>query len=121
MRKAMWLFLAILFVAMVPMSAIAEAERGDVTGDGVIDGKDALKILRMVEGLLAPTDTDLVLGDVFPLPGTDGRLFGDGQLTREDADRVLRMSVGLVGRGAITGKFGPPEITDMAPSCGPVA
>ncbi len=79
--------------------------RGDITGDGVVDGRDALRIMRVVEGYETATPDELARGDVYPLPGTGGRLVGDGQLTRHDAEKLLRSSVGLVSLGEITGDY----------------
>ena len=67
-----------------------QALQGDVTGDGVVDAKDALRVYQIVEGVVEATEDDLLLGDVFPLRGGGERPFGDDQLTREDAVRILR-------------------------------
>lgn len=95
--------------------------RGDVTADGVVDGRDALKVMRFVEGLDSPTAQDIVLGDVYPVPGTEGRIVGDGRLTREDANEILRSAVGLIPAGQVTGDFAssPPQISDFTPAYGP--
>jgi len=68
---------------------------GDITGDGAVDGRDAFKVQRIVEGLDAATPDEIARGDVHPLAGTGGRLMGDGQLTRADAEKILRGEVGL--------------------------
>ena len=75
------------------LSSVAYAQDvGDVTGDGRVDGKDALKVARILEGLVEPTGEDLRLGDVYPVPGVERRI-GDGRLTDEDVVRILRYSV----------------------------
>ncbi|MFH1744130.1 MAG: IPT/TIG domain-containing protein, partial [bacterium] len=96
--------------------------QGDVTGDGVIDGRDALKIMRGVEGLEALSGDETVFGDVHPFPGTEGRRTGDNAVTRDDAYRILRSAVGLVPEGELTGDFGnsTPVIDEVDPLNGPV-
>jgi hypothetical protein len=94
--------------AMSPVAAMPiqeEPVRGDITGDGVVDGRDALKIMRVVEGFETATPEEVGRGDVYPLPGTGGRLVGDGRLTREDAEKILRSAVGLISLGEITGDY----------------
>ncbi|MBI4334357.1 MAG: PD40 domain-containing protein [Chloroflexi bacterium] len=95
--------------------------RGDLTGDGIIDGRDVLKVMRIVDGFRTATADDIARGDVHPLPGTGGRLMGDGQLTRDDASKILRTAVGLVPQGELTLDFGgsPPRVAGFAPNHGP--
>lgn len=93
---------------------------GDADGDGVVDGKDALRVLQIAEGLVVPGDEERARCDVFPLKGTGERPFGDGKVTRDDALQILRMLVGAAGRGETTGEFDAPAVTDIAPSSGPI-
>lgn len=104
-----------LLLGGLPYVSYAQ-DRGDVNGDAVIDGRDALRVMRVVQGLETATDTDRERGDVYPVPGTDGRLIGDGQLTVDDARRLLRVSVGLIAENVVTGRFGRPTIEAFAPA-----
>lgn len=104
-----------LLLGVLPAVSYAQ-DRGDVNGDATIDGRDALRVMRVVQGLETTTDTDIERGDVYPVPGTEGRLVGDGQLTVADARRLLRVSVGLIAESVVTGRFERPTITDFAPS-----
>ncbi|MEM6648131.1 MAG: IPT/TIG domain-containing protein, partial [Bacteroidota bacterium] len=97
---------------------VSAQQRGDVNGDAVIDGRDALRVMRVAEGLVAPTEVDLKQGDVHPLPGTEGRAQGDGMLTRDDAQRLLQVSVGLVDEGLVTGNVSPPTVDAFIPQSG---
>jgi len=66
------LFLAVSAVS--PLRGNATTTRGDVNNDGTIDGKDALKIILILEGRMPspePSDAFWVLSDVYPLPGTE--------------------------------------------------
>lgn len=91
---------------------VAQNRLGDVTGDGRVDIKDALKVLRIVDGAVTATDADRELGDVFPNPGQGERPVGDGQLTEGDANQLLRFSVGLLTPDALEGK----EVFSVAPA-----
>ncbi len=84
---------------------ITQPAKGDVTGDGLINGRDVLKLQRILEGLDAPSDSETFAGDVFPLYGLDSVLPGDGQLTADDLDKLLRSSVGLVSQGEISADY----------------
>ncbi|MEW6235722.1 MAG: right-handed parallel beta-helix repeat-containing protein [Candidatus Omnitrophota bacterium] len=112
---------AFLSFSFMEASAQPLLSKGDITGDGVIDGRDALKVLRAVENLETLSPAEMEKGDVFPIPGVGDRLTGDGVLTREDARRILQMSVGLYSEGEITGDFDalPPMIDDFYPKHGP--
>ena len=68
--------------------------KGDVTGDGKIDISDALKVLQMAVGLVAPLATDYAAADVGPLK--DNKPFGDGLIDIADALVILEKAVGLV-------------------------
>lgn len=66
------------------------AAPGDVTGDGAIDGRDALRVMRQVEGFSPLTPGEAETADISPAPGTEGRLAGDtasftGNTERESA------------------------------------
>jgi len=98
----------------------AQFLRGDVNGDGSVNGKDALLLLRMIEGLEPMTEQAKKAGDIYPVNGTGERPFGDGQLTREDVRQILRIIVGAIPLGEITGKFEPPLIEDFSPRIGSI-
>jgi parallel beta-helix repeat protein len=98
----------------------AQSLRGDVNGDGNIDGKDALLLLRMVEGLEPMTEQAKTAGDIYPVNGTGERPFGDGQLTQEDVRQILRIIVGAISLGEVTGRFESPLIEDFSPRIGVV-
>jgi hypothetical protein len=77
--------------------------RGDITrilpdgnfkGTGVVDITDALKALRIAVGLIQPTVTDVLHGDVAPL--VNGLPTQNGQIDIADALLILRKTVGLV-------------------------
>lgn len=107
--------LSVLLLGGLPHISSAQ-DRGDVNGDAILDGRDALRVMRVVQGLEVATDADLERGDVYPVPGTDGRLVGDGQLTVDDARRLLRVSVGLIAESVVTGRFERPTITSFIPA-----
>jgi parallel beta-helix repeat protein len=114
--------LLILFLFILSNFAYAEL-KGDVTGDGEVNGKDALKIMRIVEGYdERPGDDDPFwsAGDVYPLPGTNGRIIGDGEVDRNDAEKILQYVVGLIPLGELTGEFEGPLITGFQPRSGNV-
>ncbi|MFH1738496.1 MAG: IPT/TIG domain-containing protein, partial [bacterium] len=79
--------------------------KGDVTGDGFIDGRDALLILQHAETIVTLRSEQMDRGDVYPNPGTEGRRVGDGQLTRDDAQTILEETVGLIPLGDLTGDY----------------
>lgn len=116
------LVVSVVALFIIPSVGHGSDLRGDITQDGEIDGRDALKILRIVEGIETAVDEDVFAGDVFPSPGTNGRSIGDGQLTREDAQQILRHTVGLIPKGEITGQPSDsvPYIHEISPSHGPV-
>ena len=60
--------------------------RGDLTGDGAVNLKDAVLALKIAVGSLAPTPGQIAAGD---LAGADGRI------TIADASVILRLAVGL--------------------------
>jgi hypothetical protein len=60
-------------------SAATEAPRGDVTGDGMVDARDAAIILEIAQGYRKATPSELAAD-----PNSNG------QLTVDDAIRVLR-------------------------------
>jgi hypothetical protein len=96
--------------------------KGDVTGDGIIDGRDALVILQHLEGIITLTPEQIERGDVYPNPGTGGRQAGDGTLTREDTQTILDYTVGLTPLGDLTGDYShsQPFIEAITPISGKV-
>ena len=111
-------FAVVIALALVHGPAGAEPTRGDVNGDGRVDGADALLVLRHVRGLATLTEEQRARADVSPLPGADGRVIGDGSITQADAEQLLRYTVGLVSRGEVTGDFDGPLITEFQPAAG---
>ena len=93
------LLIVITGLFLTPAGAQESALKGDITSDGTIDGRDALKIMRSVEGLEPANAEEVTQGDVFPFPGIDGRIMGDGTLTEDDAYRD----------SAASGRFDPHE------------
>jgi len=103
-----------LILALSLSTALAYGLKGDVNGDGVIDGKDALKIILILEERIPQPSQDDPFwheADVFP-PG------GDGKVDRSDALQILRYVVGTVSEGEITGVYRSPSITSFSPSSG---
>ncbi len=90
---------------------------GDVTGDLVVDGRDALKILRDSKGLETIPAENREAGDVFPFPGLNGKHIGDDALTSDDAQKILNYSVGLISADELTGNLNKlsPRIDDVLP------
>ena len=103
------------FILILSLStALAYGLKGDVNGDDVIDGKDALKIILILEERIPQPSQDDPFwheADVFP-PG------GDGKVDRSDALQILRYVVGTVSEGEITGVYRSPSITSFSPSSG---
>ncbi len=113
----------VFLVYSIPVKAqISGAVRADVTGDGIVDGRDALKTLRHIRGHERMDEQKQEIADVFPYPGTEGRHMGDGRLTEEDVRRILDQAVGLISHGELSGDFrdSPPRIIDFEPMYGSV-
>jgi TolB protein len=104
------------------LAVLVIALPGDTTNDGMVDGRDALKIMRYVEGLEILAPAEQTAADVHPAPGTDGRTIGDGVINEDDALRILYHAVGLIPEGEITGDYSAsaPRILDFTPRSGPV-
>jgi hypothetical protein len=66
---------------------------GDLNGDGIVDVKDALQVLRISAGIIEATGADLQNGDV--APQVNGKPAGDGRIDIGDAVVILRKAVGL--------------------------
>jgi len=114
-----------LLISLLLFPRYTYAIKGDVNNDDIIDGKDALKIIMVIENRIPEPSQDDPFwenADVFPLPGEGGRLIGDGQITKEDANKIMLMLVGLISEGEISGDFGNslPQIDGFSPSHGPV-
>lgn len=121
MKGKKWAVFAVMVTlgaALFTNPAASQSLRGDVNGDGIVDSKDALLVLRHVRGLVVLTSEQQARADVFPLPGVDGRPVGDGKVTEEDALRLLRHLVGLVPGGELTGQIEGPFITEFEPMAG---
>jgi uncharacterized repeat protein (TIGR02543 family) len=67
---------------------------GDITGDGQVDVSDALKVLRIVVGLVTATPEEKTKADVAPLE--NGKPSPDGVIDIADALLILQKAVGLV-------------------------
>jgi hypothetical protein len=67
---------------------------GDITGDGIVDIADALKVLRMAVGILSPSASEMSFGDVAPL--VNGKPQPDSKIDLGDVVVILRRAVGLV-------------------------
>ncbi|MBD3266503.1 hypothetical protein GF373_07515 [bacterium] len=115
------LLLSAMFLFIVAPFAQQSAHKGDLTQDGAIDGRDALKLLRSIQGLEALPDTLHDLGDVYPFRKESATL-GDGQLTQEDAEKILRYAVGLVPSAemGMQGGSEAPAIDSFAPRHGEI-
>jgi len=68
---------------------------GDLDADGMVGISDVLVALRLALGAAQPTAVQLLLGDVAPSPGINGRRFGDGIISISDAVRILRRAIGM--------------------------
>jgi len=66
---------------------------GDLNNDGNVDVADALLAFRMTAGMISPTVTDLVRGDVAPM--VNGLPQPDGKIDIGDVVVLLRRAVGL--------------------------
>jgi hypothetical protein len=67
---------------------------GDLNGLAGVDITDALKALRIVAGLDAPTPSDVAHGDVAPL--VSGNRQPDGTMDVGDVVVILRKAAGLI-------------------------
>ena len=116
------LFVVLAILLIHPAPAMAQLMRGDTNADGVIDGRDALQIMRAVQGLESPDADTIQRADIHPFPGTNDREVGDGILTRADAEKILKYTVGLASEGELTADYAhsAPRIDDFTPSNGPV-
>lgn len=92
MNRRIWLLAGALLFAP---SARPAPIYGDVNGNGVIDYKDAIVLLRVASGLRPNTDAIRRTGDVAPLRDYNGGGFGDGKIDMLDALRVFRRAAGL--------------------------
>ena len=68
-----------------PSMPIATNPKGDVTGDGKVDIKDAVTMLKIAVGAIEPTEAQRTAGD----------LNGDGKLDLADAILMLQRAIGL--------------------------
>lgn len=68
---------------------------GDLDSDGSVSIGDALIALKLALGTAQATSQQLLVGDVAPSPGTNGRRFGDGIISVSDAVRILRRAIGM--------------------------
>jgi Tol biopolymer transport system component len=118
-------FLPVVILFVLHNSTVTFAQesiKGDITHDGIVDGRDALRILQSLEGVLTLSSDEIQQGDVYPSPGTDGRRIGDGVLTEDDAETILQHAVGLIPLGDITGNYtnSTPKIVSVEPASAPV-
>jgi hypothetical protein len=67
---------------------------GDLDVNGKVDIADALRALRIATGLIQPTATDMLHGDVSPL--VKGVPAPDGKIDVSDALLILRKAVNLI-------------------------
>jgi hypothetical protein len=81
-------------LALVP-AAHAVPLYGDVDGNGKLDYRDAIILLRVAGGLRANSDAVRRTGDVAPVRDYNGGSFGDGKISIADALRVFRKAGGL--------------------------
>jgi len=63
-------------------------------GNGVVNVLDALRVLKIANGLIIPNDLERVIGDVHPENANGPN--GDGDIDILDALRVLKAAVGLI-------------------------
>jgi hypothetical protein len=89
-----FLLLALLGFAGRPQAALL----GDVTGDNQVNVSDAVRLLRYIVQEELPTETQMILGDVFPRPGTGDRRVGDRRINVQDVIQLLRFTVGIISR-----------------------
>ncbi len=117
-----WALLVIFIYVSMFSFGQGDSVKGDVTSDSMVDGRDSLKIMRAVEGFETLTEAEQEAGDVYPAPGTEGRIMGDGAITEDDALRILYKAVGLIPEGEITGDYSDsaPRILDFSPKSGPI-
>jgi hypothetical protein len=67
---------------------------GDVNGDGIVDIADALRALRIADGMIQPTSADISHADVAPI--VNGVPQPDGIIDIRDVVVILRKAVGLM-------------------------
>ena len=67
---------------------------GDLNNDGVVDAADALQALKIAVGIMSPTASHILHGDVAPLDAS-GTPVPDKQIGVADALLILRKAVGL--------------------------
>ena len=125
LRRLPNIALTILLIGTFVFSSLGSegqilVKRGDVSGDGSIDGRDALLLLRSIVGLETLTDEQKELGDVYPNPGTNDRAIGDGELTDDDVRQILRYSVRLIPEADLNGDLNAsaPSIRNFEPKQG---
>jgi hypothetical protein len=71
----------------------APVPTGDLNNDGKVTMVDALRVLRIAVGLVAPTADDYAAADVGPL--VNGEVRPDGKIDLQDAILIMRKSVGV--------------------------
>ncbi|MDD4909741.1 MAG: hypothetical protein PHR44_03575, partial [Candidatus Omnitrophica bacterium] len=80
-------------------SATAKAEAsimGDVNGDGRITRADIRKMHAAMKGSVTLSEEEFRRADVYPNPGTEGRVRGDGKITKHDTWRLYRYIFGHI-------------------------
>jgi hypothetical protein len=97
MKSARFVYriVALLVASQVCCPATA-CEYGDYNNDGKLSVADAVLLLRTVVGLYQPSPSQVLCGDVAPVPGANHRSAGDGALAVNDVSRLLHKLVGAL-------------------------
>jgi cytochrome c peroxidase len=80
-------------VATATAEVLIVLPTGDLNGSGVVDISDSLRALQIANGLIVPTQMELLRGDV--APQVNGVPAPDDSITISDALLILRKVVGL--------------------------
>lgn len=82
------------FASIIYETAVVSASNGDLNGDNTVDIRDALRALQISIGMMTPTVSEQVRGDVAPL--LNGISKPDGVIDIADALMILRRALGMV-------------------------
>ena len=110
--RTFFIFGLLVFLRCVSVFAQSTVP-GDINGDRIIDGADALILQNVLAEEQTLTGEEFSRADVFPAPDPQTPSRGDDQLTSQDLDELMRLSVrGVASQGSATVPPGDRPVID---------